>query len=87
MIYTPNEYSKIFKFGNKKVSARTIKRRCAKNMLPKGHVPRKLPGKRGMWIIEVRDYYIIDSIIDPSNVISCEPVMIKENREFPKNNK
>ena len=78
MIYTAKEYSKHFKFCGHFVSAATIKRRCAEKMLPKGHVARKLPGKHGMWLIEVKDYYIVDSIIDPNNVISCEPVMINE---------
>jgi hypothetical protein len=53
MIYTPKEYSQKFPFGNKFVSAMTVKRRCAKGMLHCGHKARKLPGKTGGWIIEV----------------------------------
>jgi hypothetical protein len=52
-IYTPSEYSKKFPFGNKFVSAMTIKRRCAKGMLHCGHKARQLPGKS--WVIEVPD--------------------------------
>jgi hypothetical protein len=55
MIYTPDEYRKQFPFNNKQVSAMTIKRRCRDKMLPKNHIARKLPGKRGVWIIEVLD--------------------------------
>jgi hypothetical protein len=53
MIYTPQEYCKEFPFGGKIVSSMTIKRRCNKGMLPHNHIARKLPGKRGPWIIEV----------------------------------
>jgi hypothetical protein len=53
MIYTPTEYSKLFKFGNKIVSAMTIKRRCKSGRLPMGHRSRKLPGRRGVYVIEV----------------------------------
>jgi subtilisin-like proprotein convertase family protein len=52
MILTPLEYSKQFPFNNKKVSAKTVKRRCKKNLLPKNHIPKKLTGG---WIIEVLD--------------------------------
>lgn len=55
MIYTAIEYSLVFKFQNKYVSKQTIIRRCAANMLPENHVPKKLPGKRGAWVIEVKD--------------------------------
>jgi hypothetical protein len=53
MILTPSEYCKQFPFGNKYVSPMTIKRRCRNGMLPHNHIARKLPGKRGVWIIEV----------------------------------
>jgi len=53
MILTPAEYSKAFKMAGKKVSARTIIRRCIKNMLPSDHKARKLPG--GVWAIEVKE--------------------------------
>jgi hypothetical protein len=53
MIYTPAEYCKLFKLKNKIVSAMTIKRRCKNNQLPSGHKSRKLPGKRGVYVIEV----------------------------------
>lgn len=52
-IYTPSEYSKLFSFGNKFVSAMTIKRRCLKGMLPSNHIAKKLPGKTGGWVIEI----------------------------------
>jgi hypothetical protein len=55
MILTPSEYSKRFTVGKKLVSASTVKRRCAKNLLPSGHNARKLPGAKGTWAIEVRD--------------------------------
>jgi hypothetical protein len=51
-IYTPKEYIEIFK---KKVSAMTIKRKCRSGLLPSGHIAKKLPGKTGGWIIEVKD--------------------------------
>jgi len=53
MIYTPDEYSKVFLCGNKKVSVKTIIRRAKKKLLPSNHKARKLPGKKGSWIIEV----------------------------------
>jgi hypothetical protein len=51
MIYTPSEYCKLFLFGKKKVSAMTVKRRCANHQLPSNHKAVKLPGKTGQWII------------------------------------
>jgi len=54
MIYTPTEYAKIFRFGNKQVSPATIKRRCIANMLPCNHKAKRITGgKYGIWIIEV----------------------------------
>jgi len=53
MILTPDEYSKSFKIAGKKVSAKTVIRRCMKNMLPGGHKARKLPG--GVWAIEIKE--------------------------------
>jgi hypothetical protein len=55
MIYTAREYSLIFKFKDKYVSCATIKRRCMTGMLPKNHVAKKLLGKTGAWVIEVKD--------------------------------
>ena len=55
MIYTAKEYALAFKFGGKFVSNRTIIRRCASGMLPKDHIPKKLLGKMGAWVIEVKD--------------------------------
>ena len=52
MIYTALEYSKIFLFENKQVSAKTVKRRAEKGLLPSDHEARKLPGKKG-WVIRV----------------------------------
>lgn len=55
MVYTVNEYAKRFKFAGKFVSAKTVKRRCRNGMLPRNHIPKKLYGKTGSWIIEVKD--------------------------------
>ena len=54
MVYTVKEYAEKVKFGNKFVSPSTIKRRCKNNQLPKDHIARKLKGKTGPWVIEVR---------------------------------
>jgi len=56
MLFSLKEYAKKYKFKGKQVSTRTIIRRCEKRMLPIGHRARKLPGKTGSWVIEVRDY-------------------------------
>ena len=53
MIYTPQEYCEVFLFENVKVSPRTVRRRASKGMLPSNHKARKLPGEKGIWIIEV----------------------------------
>lgn len=50
MIYTPEEYAKIFKFGGRYVSTWSIRRRCKRGQLPKGHIPHR---KSDVWIIEV----------------------------------
>ena len=55
MVYTALEYSLAFKFKGKYVSRQTIIRRCATGMLPKNHIAKKLLGKTGPWIIEVKD--------------------------------
>lgn len=55
MIYTVSEYSKKFKFGGKFVSIWTIIRRCNNGMLPCNHVAKKLSGRRGAWVIEVKE--------------------------------
>lgn len=60
MIYTLKEYSKVFLFGNKRVSCYTIKRRILKGMLPSDHKVRKLPGKRGAYIIEVSGKVLVN---------------------------
>jgi len=52
MILTPAEYAEAFKFQGKKVSTKTVIRRCMKGMLPKGHEARKIPGTRN-WVISV----------------------------------
>jgi hypothetical protein len=59
MICTPEEYSRQFPFNNKKVSARTIKRRCKKGMLPKNHKATKLSSG---WIIEILDKVKSDNV-------------------------
>jgi hypothetical protein len=53
MIFTASEYSQQFKFRNKKVSTRTIKRMCNKKLLPSHHIARLIPGSKGTWVIEV----------------------------------
>jgi hypothetical protein len=55
MILTPAEYRKQFPFNNKCVSIKTIIRRCQKNLLPAGHIAKKIPGARGLWIIEIQN--------------------------------
>lgn len=57
MVYSVNEYRKLFKFGGKIRSGMTILRKINNNMLPSNHIPRKVKGKygKGMWIIEVRE--------------------------------
>jgi len=55
MIYTPKEYSRAFKLGRKTVSAKTVIRRARSGQLPCKHIARQIPGRRGQWIIEVRD--------------------------------
>jgi len=56
MTITPQEYSEKFLFKGKKVSVKTVIRRCDDKMLPSNHHARKLPG--GDWIIEVPDEVI-----------------------------
>ena len=53
MIYTPDEYAKVYPFGGMFLSARSIKRRCRRGQLPKGHIAHK---KTGGWIIEVLQF-------------------------------
>jgi len=53
MIITPQEYSEKFLFKGKKVSVKTVIRRCDEGMLPSHHHARKLPG--GDWVIEIAD--------------------------------
>jgi hypothetical protein len=53
MVFSTLEYSKKFKQGGKFVSNWTIIRRCRSGLLPSNHIPKKLAGKRGAWIIEV----------------------------------
>lgn len=62
MILTPQEYSKLFPFGNKMVSPMTIKRRCQRGQLPSNHKARKLPGSRGVWVIEVIEYKTVQFV-------------------------
>jgi len=58
MIYTALEYSKVFLFGNKHVSGRTVRRRAKKGLLPSNHKSRKLSDKKG-WIIEVKEVSLV----------------------------
>jgi len=52
MIYTPQDYCSQFTFRGKKVSPRTIRRRCRDGMLPSGHIAIK---KTFGWVIEVKE--------------------------------
>ena len=54
-IYTAKEYAEEFEFCGKKVSPRTVIRRCKSGKLPSNHFAKKLSGKRAPWIIEVKD--------------------------------
>lgn len=56
MVYTIEEYRKIFKFGGKIRSRMTISRKIYNNMLPSNHFPKKIGGRTHQWIIEVREY-------------------------------
>lgn len=55
MILTPQEYADRFAIHGKRVSARTIKRRCESNTMPSNHQARKMQGKKGIWVIEVKE--------------------------------
>ena len=61
MIYSPLEYSKLFRFCGNLVSPMTIKRRCINGLLKPGHIATKLPGKTGGWVIEVPNESILDT--------------------------
>ena len=50
MIYTPEQYSKLFTINKKKVSAKTVIRRCEKGQLPTNHTPIRLTR---IWLIKV----------------------------------
>jgi hypothetical protein len=63
MILTALEYSEQYRFRNKQVSSKTIIRRCKAGMMPYGHNPRKLPGKKGTWVIEISEGSVINSNI------------------------
>lgn len=53
-VYTPKEYAKLLEMeSGRKVSDRTVKRRCLKKHLRTNHIPHKLTG--GQWVIEVRE--------------------------------
>lgn len=51
MIYTPAEYAEAFALNKKKVSERSVRRRCEKGSLPSNHKPVKSSG--GHWVIVV----------------------------------
>jgi len=55
MIVTVKEYSERFKLGGKYVCPETVKRRCKSNLLPSNHIPYKLGGRNGVWVIEVKE--------------------------------
>jgi hypothetical protein len=58
MVITPFEYSEKFLIKGKKVSPKTIIRRCDEGLLPSNHHARQLPsesGDKGQWIIEIPD--------------------------------
>lgn len=67
MIYTSEEYCNKFLIGGKKVSPRTIKRCCEKDLLPSTHHATKLPGEQGQWVIEIDE--IEEKKVEPVKTI------------------
>lgn len=55
MLYSTEEYAKTFLICGKRVSARSIQRRCKNGQLPSNHIATKMKGKTGQWIIQVKD--------------------------------
>lgn len=56
MILTPSEYSETFLIAGRKVSTKTIIRRCNKGQLPSLHLARNIKGVnggKGLWVIEI----------------------------------
>jgi hypothetical protein len=78
MIYTPLEYSEKFLCKGKKVSPKTIMRRCENGFLPSTHHARKLPA--GDWIIEVADEAPPEIII--TKVSPAKPDVRTINRKY-----
>ena len=55
MILSCKQYSQQFKLNNKTVSAKTVQRRAKEGLLPSGHVAKQMPGKRGPYVIEIKN--------------------------------
>lgn len=68
MILTASEYSEQYRFRNKRVSSKTVIRRCRAGMLPVGHRARQLPGKKGTWVIEIVEGVINSNIAKNYNI-------------------
>ena len=65
MIFTIIEYANTFTFGGKKMSPRSIQRRCNIGLLPKYHKAEK----RGHdWIIQVPDEIVNQNILKNFNI-------------------
>lgn len=53
MVYTIKEYTEQFPFKGKILSRVTVIKKIRLGMLPSNHLPKKLEGRHGAWIIEV----------------------------------
>ena len=49
------EYAKMFPCKGKVLSRQAIIKRCSEGLLPSGHHARKLPGDKGVWVIDIGD--------------------------------
>jgi len=73
MIYSASGYAEKFTFNGKHETKKNIIRRCGKGYLPKDHIPRRLSGRTGMWIIEVLDKPIQET---PEEILKDKPSSI-----------
>jgi hypothetical protein len=78
MIITPQEYSEKFLFKGKRVSAKTVTRRCEDNLLPSDHHARKLPG--GDWVIEIAEETPLAIVVTKTN--PAKPDIRTMNRKY-----
>lgn len=56
------EYAKMFPCKGKVLSRQAIIKRCTERLLPSDHHARKMPGNKGVWVIDVPDKDIIPEI-------------------------